>query len=75
MSVQIPEFHKGPHPALKYGYAGANSVDFTDSITMEVNGVENGSVYLTAESAEYLLYSLLNAGVKVPDEFASEVKA
>lgn len=70
--MKNPEFVTGPVPGLKYGYAGANSVDFTDSITLEVNGVENGSVYLTAEQAEYLVYSLLNAGVKIPAEF--EVK-
>lgn len=75
MSVKSPEFHVGPHPALTYGYAGANSVDFTDSIAMEVSGVEDGNVYLTKEAAEYLLYSLLSAGVEVPEEFKSEVSA
>ena len=75
MTVQNPEFVTGPVPGLKYGYAGANSVDFTDSIAMEVSGVEDGNVYLTKEAAEYLMYSLLNAGVEVPEEFKSEVSA
>lgn len=70
-----PQFHEGPIPSLTYGYAGANSVDFTDSIALEVNGVEDGNVYLTKEAAEYLLYSLLNAGVAVPEEFKAEVTA
>lgn len=49
---------------LKFGYAGANSVDFTDAIALEVSGVEDGNVYLTREAAEYLLWSLKNAGVE-----------
>lgn len=72
MTMTTPEFHEGPVPSLKYGYAGANSVDFTDSIAMEVSGVEDGNVYLTKEDAEYLVYSLLNAGVALPEEFKKE---
>lgn len=56
---------------MKFGYAGANSVDGTSFIAMEVVGVEDGNVYLSAEQAEYLVYSLLSAGVKVPAEFAA----
>lgn len=56
--------------SIKFGYAGANSVDGTDFVAMEVAGVEDGNVYLTAEQAEYLMYSLWNAGVKVPEEMA-----
>lgn len=54
---------------LNFGYAGANSVDFTDAIALEVSGVEDGNVYLTKAAAEYLVYSLLNAGVEIPEEF------
>lgn len=43
---------------LRFGYAGANSVDCTDAIAMEVSGVEDGNVYLTKDSAEYLFWSL-----------------
>jgi hypothetical protein len=53
---------------LKFGYAGANSVDCTDAVALEVNGVEDGNVYLTREAAEYLMYSLWSAGVEVPEE-------
>ena len=53
---------------LPFGYAGANSVDFTDVIALEVNGVEDGNVYLTAEAASYLMYSLWSAGVEIPKE-------
>jgi hypothetical protein len=56
---------------MRFGYAGANSVDGTDSIAMEVAGVVDGNVYLSADQAEYLVYSLLNAGVKIPSEFVS----
>lgn len=58
-----------PTPTIRFGYAGANSVDGTTHIAMEVSGVEDGNVYLTAESAKYLLYSLLSAGVELPEEF------
>lgn len=53
---------------LSFGYAGANSVDCTDVIAMEVNGVNDGNVYLTKEAAEYLAYSLWSAGVEMPKE-------
>ena len=46
---------------LKFGYAGANTVDFTDAIALEVNGVEDNNVYLTHDAAEYLFWSLGNA--------------
>ena len=46
---------------LRFGYAGANTVDCTDAIAMEVSGVENDNVYLTKDSAEYLFWSLGNA--------------
>lgn len=75
MTVQNPEFVTGPVPGLKYGYAGANSVDFTDSIAMEVIGVEDGNVYLTKEAAEYLMYSLWSAGVEMPEEAKAEIKS
>lgn len=56
---------------MKFGYAGANSVDGSNGvIAMEVAGVENGNVYLSAEDAEYLMHSLIASGVKVPEGVA-----
>ena len=43
---------------LTFGYAGANTVDCTDAVAMEVSGVEDGNVYLTHQAAEYLFWSL-----------------
>lgn len=57
----------------KCGYAGANSVDGTDAVAMEVSGVEDGNVYLTKEAAEHLMYSLWNSGVALPAEALAEL--
>jgi hypothetical protein len=61
--------------ALEFGYAGANSVDLTDAIAMEVVGANGENVYLTKESAEYLFWSLGTALGKDMDAVAEAVKA